>query len=121
MSVRERLNSFAKLDKLIDCKIAQYDKARKAPREEFSTSKAKAMAEEINADIDRLADERKAIMYMVDNTPALTPDELSVLYKHYLEGMTYEALAQKMHYATTSVYRMCMKATDKVADQWENT
>ena len=77
------------------------------------------MAEEINADIDRLADERRAIMHMIDNTPTLTPDELTVLYKHYLEGMSYEALAGKMHYATTSVYRICMKATDKVTRQWD--
>lgn len=121
MSVKERLSNFMKLDKLIDCKIAQYDKASKALTTEFCTDKAKAMAEEINADIDRLVDERKAIMYMVDNTPALTPDELSVLYKHYLEGMTFDAIAVKMHYARTSVFRMCKKATQKVADQWENT
>ena len=71
MSLKERLEGFAKLDRLIDCKIAQYDRARKVPTADFCVGKAKKAAEEINADIDRLADERAAIMAIVDNTPAL--------------------------------------------------
>lgn len=121
MSVKERLKGFAKLDRMIDCKIVQYDKARKVPTAEFCTGRAKEMAEEINADIDRLADERREIMRMVDNTPTLTADELTVLYRHYLEGMTYDAIANQMHYARTSVFRMCQKATNKVVAHWENT
>lgn len=121
MNVREQLNGLMRLDRLIDCKVAQYDRARKFPAPDLSANKLRAMAEEINTDIDRLVDEKKAIMNMVDNTPDLTPDELEVLYKHYLEGQTFEAIAKQKHYAKASIFRICTKATNKVIRHWENT
>lgn len=121
MNVRERLTELSKLDRLIDCKIVQHDRIRKVPLEEFCTDKVKALAEEINADIDRLVDEKRAIMQVIDNTPELTDIELEILYKHYLEGKSYEKIAKEVHYTKTTVFRTCVKAVDKVARRWSDT
>ena len=121
MSVRERLNAFTKFESMIECKRVQYARASAALTGPFDTADNREQVEKINADIARLEAERDAVMYMIDNTPTLTDAELDLLYKHYLEGLSYEALAVLLHYATTSVFRKCKKATQKVADHWENT
>lgn len=121
MNVRERLTQLAKLDNLIGFKITQYESAKKRATSDFYSGGGKRLANEINADIDRLCDEKQALMQMIDNTPALTVDELKVLYKHYLEGKSYDVIAKELYWAKTSVFRTCKRAVQKVADQWENT
>lgn len=121
MSVRERLNSFSKIERMIECKRTQYDRASAALTGEFDTEAARVLVENINADIQRLEAERDAIMDMIDATPSLTDVELDFLYKHYLEGLSFEAIARIKHYARSSVFRICSRAAEKVADHWENT
>lgn len=114
MTVRERLNQLMKLNSLIDCKLAQYEMAKKACSVEFYSGKGKLLSEEINADIDRLCDEKQAIMKLIDNTASLTANETTVLYKHYLEGKSYDVIAKEMYYTKTTVFRICQKAIAKL-------
>ena len=121
MNVREQLTMLAKLDKLIDCKVRQYERLRRYDILAFDGERGRRLGAEIDADVDRLSDANSDIMKLIDSTEALTPEELDVLYKHYLEGKSYATIANEIFSTSTSVYRICKRAVEKVENQHQNT
>lgn len=120
MNVREQLNRLMKLDALIDRKIEQYDKARRLSATGFYSGRVKMLANDINTDIDRLCDEKSRAMQLIDGTPNLTENEIDILYLHFLEGKSYETIAEELYYAKTTVFKTCKKALSKVESHWSD-
>lgn len=67
-----------------------------------------ALREEVNTEIDRLVELKKAIYAAIDALPE--ERYRSVVEKHYLEGMTYEEIGRELGYHPNAVYRILRRA-----------
>ena len=73
------------------------------------------LRDEINADIDRLADLKEEIRRMIETLP----DEKYrvVLEKHYLNGLTYAQIGREIGYHKITVAKLVKEALEKMEQQ----
>lgn len=64
--------------------------------------KLTALAEETNALVDQFVDQRQAVIKALEQLPT---NEYAVLHKHYVQFMTWEAIAEEMDISTMTVWR----------------
>ena len=75
--------------------------------------KVLAMEGDINAAIDTLVDLRRDIQGAIDKVP---DENLRLLLEYrYIDGLTFEQIAEKLHYGYQWVYKLHRKALDEMA------
>jgi DNA-directed RNA polymerase specialized sigma subunit len=72
------------------------------------------LCEEINRDIDRLADIRIETMRMVDSLDDLA--ERRVLYHRYFQYLPFSSIARRMRVSESTVYRLHRRAVKNFMD-----
>jgi RNA polymerase sigma factor (sigma-70 family) len=73
------------------------------------------LRDEINADIDRLADLKEEIRRMIEALP--NEKYRVVLEKHYLGGLTYAQIGREIGYHKITVARLVKEALEKMEQQ----
>lgn len=128
MTAQQRLEDIRKLDELINAKLAE----RTRLRELATATTAKPMdgmpftntgtvnqkiqdiviklvmlEEETNALIDRYIDEKQEIVRVIEMLPER---EYGVIHRYYIQGMTWEQVAEDVDYSVTHVRRIRERA-----------
>ncbi len=83
-----------------------------ADRIQLSYDKLEALTEKINADIDRLVDLRTGLEQAVSRIPEATARIL--LWERYINGKTWEQVAEALCYCTKQVMRIHAKALQEL-------
>lgn len=134
MTAQQRLESIRKLDELINAKLAE----RTRLRELATATTAKPMdgmpftntgtvnqkiqdiviklvmlEEETNALIDKYIDEKQEIVRVIEMLPER---EYGVIHRYYIQGMTWEQVAEDIGYCTTQVWRIKKCALEIIDD-----
>lgn len=134
MTAQQRLEDIRKLDELINAKLAE----RTRLRELATATTAKPMdgmpftntgtvnqkiqdiviklvmlEEETNALIDRYIDEKQEIVRVIEMLPER---EYGVIHRYYIQGMTWEQVADDIGYCTTQVWRIKKIAFEIIED-----
>ena len=73
------------------------------------------LRDEINADIDRLADLKEEIRRMIETLP--NEKYRVVLEKHYLNGLTYAQIGREIGYHKITVAKLVKEALEKMEQQ----
>lgn len=130
MTAQQRLEDIRKLDELINAKLAE----RTRLRELATATTAKPMdgmpftntgtvnqkiqdivikmvmlEEEINVLIDKYVDEKQEIVRVIEMLPER---EYGVIHRYYIQGMTWEQVADDIGYCTTQVWRIKKSALE---------
>lgn len=134
MTAQQRLEDIRKLDELINAKLAE----RTRLRELATATTAKPMdgmpftntgtvnqkiqdiviklvmlEEETNALIDKYVDEKQEIVRVIEMLPER---EYGVIHRYYIQGMTWEQVADDIGYCTTQVWRIKKIAFEIIED-----
>lgn len=128
MTAKEYLNQARRLDQLIDINICELDYwqnlSRKISSSNFEQNyssnrnivppfvkclgKIDELQKEVNSDIDRLVDLREQIKLSIKSVR--NPNERMVLQLRYINGQTWEAIAEGLHADRSTVIRWHGKA-----------
>lgn len=128
MTAKEYLNQARRLDQLIDINICELDYwqnlSRKISSSNFEQNyssnrnivppfvkclgKIDELQKEVNSDIDRLVDLREQIKLSIKSVR--NPNERMVLQLRYINGQTWEAIAEELHADRSTVIRWHGKA-----------
>lgn len=128
MTAKEYLNQARRLDQLIDINICELnywqDLSRKISSSNFEQNyssnrnivppfvkclgKIDELQKEVNSDIDRLVDLREQIKLSIKSVR--NPNERMVLQLRYINGQTWEAIAEELHADRSTVIRWHGKA-----------
>lgn len=127
---KERLRNFKKLGMEIDRKLEEVERLRAwvtrttpvfsaAPKSHGEgggfAEKAERLIEvnaQINREIDRYIDERKTIAAAIEGLQDLT--QRTIMGMYYLNGQTWEEIAEKIGYDVRHVYRLHGTALEKI-------
>lgn len=128
MTAKEYLNQARRLDQLIDINICELnywqDLSRKISSSNFEQNyssnrnivppfvkclgKIDELQKEVNSDIDRLVDLREQIELSIKSVH--NPNERMVLQLRYINGQTWETIAEELHADRSTVIRWHCKA-----------
>lgn len=128
MTAKEYLNQARRLDQLIDINICELnywqDLSRKISSSNFEQNyssnrnivppfvkclgKIDELQKEVNSDIDRLVDLREQIKLSIKSVR--NTNERMVLQLRYINGQTWEAIAEELHADRSTVIRWHGKA-----------
>lgn len=128
MNVQEWLEQVRKLDELINAKLAERkrlieiatDISPKAPDgmpHSYTGTVSQKMQDavislidlekQLDKLIDRYVDYKQEVLKVLEQLP---DKEYGVLHRHYIQGMTWESVAEDMGYSVMQVWRIRKKA-----------
>ena len=133
MDARQWLEQVKMLDEMIVNKMSEREKAYalmisaaggglgSTPRGKGETSdpvgkaviRLQATIEDLDSHIDRYVDLRKKVISTLEMLPT---NEYSVLYKHYIEYMTFEAIANEKGKSVMQIWRYHNRGLDMLKD-----
>lgn len=134
MNVCEWLGQVRKLDQLINAKLAERERLMSlatditprpldgmphsftgsvSQRVQDTVVKLIMLADETNDLIDQYVDLKQEV---VDKLMELPGNEFSVLHKYYVEGMTWEEVANDMGYSNMQIWRIKKRALKILQD-----
>ena len=130
MDVKSFLEDIKWTDMLIDTKLAQVRDLRQKMEyvsptfgervqgskdpDKFTSGVAKIIELEkvINADIDKLVDDKRVAMEMIESLDTQT--EKTILYRHYFDRKTFDEIADEVYYSERWVRKIHSDAIDKL-------
>lgn len=137
MTAKEYLNRGRRLDELIDSKLREIDRLRRLStsvssppadterasgglpqsRVENTVVKIVALEEEINAETDRLVDIHREIRTAIESLNS--PKDRLILRERYINDLSWEEIAAKMHYSvrqTTRLHGAALRRFEKILE-----
>ncbi len=135
MTLKEYLSQATILEKSIDVKLIQLEKLEGYSNLVFNASKVyensargeivvaiidkiSSLQHEINTEIDRLVDTKSDILLFLGKIE--NENLKTIMEYHYLCGMTWEEIADRMYISLRQLYNWSKKAHDILAKKFEN-